>query len=523
MKIVKNIFIKRPMFWQYYFSIVLEFPVIFWGLKNFPETKKEWTLATTYLILSLIFYILSYKDTKEVFLSVKNQLDRYPTTNFLQYFSLSILAFVKYIFLAVFLKVAIPGISNVVIFSLIMYFILSTIIFSASHMPPIVILMYVVIPLAIFSLIGIEKSLLSWTFVSLLLISIIPQFITEDVEKLIPRNLSKVLTGNRNNKNGIYKEKYLKLKYQIFIFVPFLYVALVVAEKIVYSNEFNYLFNYIFDSHDNLQSVDYLSQTNLIITGIKVFIVLFLVIPYFEYSNYIINAISKFLIKIIEKNDNDIEYSGVYIRVKYSKLRRKWIIDNLDYYFCYKRWFYNHKEGCNYLSRKDILTSSKEKKIKPITEKIFRVEGDYYIDYNSSILRQLPNSNKVYGYKLLNRPDHFVMFFPLTIIILILLSGWYVGAYAHKNLRGDYVLANVKNDKINSVDESQKIKFKSDVISSDKEQYKVNNVTMQIQDSNAEVVGVYSRQGILVLKEDSRNESYYILKSSQLYKNTTNK
>ncbi|HFU4482033.1 TPA: hypothetical protein ACGPAM_000123, partial [Streptococcus suis] len=320
MKIVKNIFIKRPMFWQYYFSIVLEFPVIFWGLKNFPETKKEWTLATTYLILSLIFYILSYKDTKEVFLSVKNQLDRYPTTNFLQYFSLSILAFVKYIFLAVFLKVAIPGISNVVIFSLIMYFILSTIIFSASHMPPIVILMYVVIPLAIFSLIGIEKSLLSWTFVSLLLISIIPQFITEDVEKLIPRNLSKVLTGNRNNKNGIYKEKYLKLKYQIFIFVPFLYVALVVAEKIVYSNEFNYLFNYIFDSHDNLQSVDYLSQTNLIITGIKVFIVLFLVIPYFEYSNYIINAISKFLIKIIEKNDNDIEYSGVYIRVKYSKL-----------------------------------------------------------------------------------------------------------------------------------------------------------------------------------------------------------
>lgn len=81
----------------------------------------------------------------------------------------------------------------------------------------------------------------------------------------------------------------------------------------------------------------------------------------------------------------------------------------------------------------------------------------------------------------------------------------------------------MKNDKINSVDESQKIKFKSDVISSDKEQYKVNNVTMQIQDSNAEVVGVYSRQGILVLKEDSRNESYYILKSSQLYKNTTNK
>lgn len=511
------------MFWQYYFSMVLEIPVIIWFFNNYPQKTEDKFIMIFYVIVSLLYYIANYKDTQEVFLSVKNQLDKYSSPYFFKYFILSILAFFKYILLGVFLTLAIPKITNIIIFSLVMYFILSKIIFSSSHMPPIIILMYVVIPLAVFSLVGIEKSLLSWTFVSLLLISIVPQFINEDIVKLLPKNLVNVLRGNRNNKNDIFKEKFLKLKYQIFIFVPFLYVALVISEKIIYSNEFNYLFNYIFERHDDLQSLTYLSQANLIITGIKVLIVLFLVIPYFEYGNYIINAISKFLIKVIEKNDRDVEYGGVYIRVRYKNLSRKWIVDDLDFYFCYRRWFYNHKEGNYYLSRKDILTSNNEKKIKPITDEIFRVEGDYYVNYTSSILKQLPKSNKNYGYKLLNKPDHSVMFFPLTIIMLIFLSGWYVDTYIHKNFIGDYVLANVKNGNITSVDESQRIQFKNDEISLDKRKYKVDNVTMQILDSNAEVVGSYNKQGILGFKADSKNVSYYILKSSQLYKNTTNK
>lgn len=46
---------------------------------------------------------------------------------------------------------------------------------------------------------------------------------------------------------------------------------------------------------------------------------------------------------------------------------------------------------------------------------------------------------------------------------------------------------------------------------------------MQILDSNADVVGEYTKQGVLVFKNDSQNESHYILKSSRLYKNTTKK
>ena len=46
---------------------------------------------------------------------------------------------------------------------------------------------------------------------------------------------------------------------------------------------------------------------------------------------------------------------------------------------------------------------------------------------------------------------------------------------------------------------------------------------MQILDSNSEVVGAYTKQGIIVFKDDNQNVSYYILKSSELFKIITNK
>ncbi|HEL2405889.1 TPA: hypothetical protein ACGPAW_000489 [Streptococcus suis] len=81
----------------------------------------------------------------------------------------------------------------------------------------------------------------------------------------------------------------------------------------------------------------------------------------------------------------------------------------------------------------------------------------------------------------------------------------------------------MENRSIKNVDESKKIQFKDNEILFNKQRYKVNNVTMQILDSNADVVGEYTKQGVIVFKNNSQNESHYILKSSRLYKNTTKK
>ncbi|HEO8634575.1 TPA: hypothetical protein U1347_001281, partial [Streptococcus suis] len=60
----------------------------------------------------------------------------------------------------------------------------------------------------------------------------------------------------------------------------------------------------------------------------------------------------------------------------------------------------------------------------------------------------------------------------------------------------------MENRSIKNVDESKKIQFKDNEILFNKQRYKVNNVTMQILDSNADVVGEYTKQGVLVFKND---------------------
>ncbi|HFN9584694.1 TPA: hypothetical protein ACRR8H_002136, partial [Streptococcus pneumoniae] len=83
-----------------------------------------------------------------------------------------------------------------------------------------------------------------------------------------------------------------------------------------------------------IQNISYFSTTNFMITLIKVFLILYLLIPYFEYSDFIINKIAKFLIMKIEIKSGNVEYNGIYNRVSYTK--KEWIIYNSDFYSGYK-------------------------------------------------------------------------------------------------------------------------------------------------------------------------------------------
>ena len=135
----------------------------------------------------------------------------------------------------------------------------------------------------------------------------------------------------------------------------------------------------------------------------------------------------------------------------------------------------------------------------------------------------MSQKNKSNGYRLLKRPDYFVFLFPFLLVAIFIFGSIVSSNVMTNDFRGEYVFANVKEDRIESVDESKKIQFKNNKILSFKEIYKVNNVTMQILDSNSEVVGAYNKQGIIVFKDDNQNVSFYILKSSELFKIITNK
>ena len=437
MRIVKNLFIKRPMKWQYIISLVLEIPILICFITNIPQVLLHWGVKISYIIISFIYYIINRGDMKYYFISLSDQLNKKYSPTFWKCFLSSLLTSTKYIFMGFFFQailqslfgeIIIPGIGISAYsfpFLVVMCFILSKILFDIARKPPVYLLSYLTIPLFAFSLVGIEKSLLSWTFVSLILISIVPQFISEDIKKILSNNFLENLFGTQQDINSNFEKEFLKLKYKIYIFVPFFYIALIVSEKVIYTNGFNYLFNYIFDRHDDLQNISYFSTTNAIITLIKVFLILYLLIPYFEYSDFIINKIAKFLIIKIERKSGNVEYNGIYNRVSYTK--KEWIIDNSDFYSGYKGLFFNNKERCYYLSKNNILISNEKKKIriKPITEEIFKVEDNYYVSYKSDILKKLSNMKKVDGFRLLNKPDHAVLLFPLTVIIFVLLGAWF--------------------------------------------------------------------------------------------------
>lgn len=516
MRIVKILFIKRPMKWQYIISIFLEIPILICFISNIPQVLLHWGVKISYIIISFIYYIINRGDMKYYFISLSDQLNKKYSPTFWKCFLSSLLTSTKYIFMGFFFKtilqslfgeLIIPGIgisAYSFLFLVVMCFILSKILFDIARKPPVYLLSYLTIPLFTFSLVGIEKSLLSWTFVSLILISIVPQFISEDIKKILSNNFLENLFGTQQDINSNFEKEFLNLKYKIFIFVPFFYIALIVSEKVVYTNGFNYLFNYIFDRHDDIQNISYFSTTNFMITLIKAFLILYLLIPYFEYSDFIINKIAKFLIMKIEIKSGNVEYNGIYNRVSYTK--KEWIIDNSDFYSGYKGLFFNNKERCYYLSKNDILISNEKKKIriKSITEEIFKVEDNYYVSYKSDILKKLSNMKKVDGFRLLNKPDHAVLLFPLTVIIFVLLGAWFFKPHFHNSFRGYY-------SKIDCgiAIQSTGLQIDGDTVFVDGAIYKLNEVTMQILDNEKNVVGTFDKKGI-VIKNKTGKDSYYI-------------
>lgn len=516
MRIVKNLFIKRPMKWQYIISLVLEIPILICFISNIPQVLLHWGVKISYIIISFIYYIINRGDMKYYFISLSDQLNKKYSPTFWKCFLSSLLTSTKYIFMGFFFQtilqslfgeLIIPGIgisAYSFLFLVVMCFILSKILFDIARKPPVYLLSYLTIPLFTFSLVGIEKSLLSWTFVSLILISIVPQFISEDIKKILSNNFLENLFGTQQDINSNFEKEFLNLKYKIFIFVPFFYIALIVSEKVIYTNGFNYLFNYIFDRHDDIQNISYFSTTNFMVTLIKAFLILYLLIPYFEYSDFIINKIAKFLIMKIEIKSGNVEYNGIYNRVSYTK--KEWIIDNSDFYSGYKGLFFNNKERCYYLSKNDILISNEKKKIriKSITEEIFKVEDNYYVSYKSDILKKLSNMKKVDGFRLLNKPDHAVLLFPLTLIIFVLLGAWFFKPHFHNSFRGYY-------SKIDCgiAIQSTGLQIDGDTVFVDGAIYKLNEVTMQILDNEKNVVGTFDKKGI-VIKNKTGKDSYYI-------------
>ena len=202
---------------------------------------------------------------------------------------------------------------------------------------------YIAIPLFTFSLIGIEKSILSWTFASLILSSLLPQLFNEDIKLLQTKKLTTIVNDKADNES---KEKFIRLRYQVLLFIPFLYLALIISERVIYSDQFNFLYNYLFLKHENILTFSYFSVLNIKVTICKLLVVLFILIVFFEFEDNITDKLSKFVLTKVLKKEIKACLYGKYNKVFFSD--KKWQFDESDYYLCISNSFHS--------ANKDIYT-----------------------------------------------------------------------------------------------------------------------------------------------------------------------
>ena len=313
MKKVKEIFINRPMRLQYSLSLILEILIIICFIINIPQVSLPWYIKIGYTVISFTYYITNRGDWNDYFISVSDQLSKEYTLKFWKTSLNLLLTITKYIFMGILFQTMLESIfgefiivvNRFSIYSLTFLvatcLILWKILFILTRIHPVYTLLYIAIPLFTFSLIGIEKSILSWTFASLILLSLLPQFFNEDIELLQTNKFTTIVNDKVDNES---KGKLIRLRYQVLLFIPFLYLALIISERLIYSDQFNFLYNYLFLKHENILTFSYFSVLNIIVTVCKILVVLFILIVFFEFEDNITDKLSKFVLTKVLKKRN---------------------------------------------------------------------------------------------------------------------------------------------------------------------------------------------------------------------------
>lgn len=348
MKRVKKIFINRPMMLQYSLSLILEIPIIICFIINILQGLWQWDITIGYTVISLTYYIINCGDWNYYFISGSDQSSKEYILKFWKSFLNSLLTITKYIFMGILYQTMLENVfgefiladNRISIYSLTflvaMCLILWKILFILTRIPPVYTLLYIAIPLFTFSLIGIEKSILSWTFASLILSSLLPQFFNEDIKLLQTKKFTTIVNDKVDNES---KGKFIRLRYQFLLFIPFLYLALIFSERLIYSDQFNFLYNYLFLKHENILTFSYFSVLNIIVTVCKILVVLFILIVFFEFEDNITDKLSKFVLTKVLKKEIKACLYGKYNKVVFRD--KKWQFDELDYYSCIGNSFHS--------------------------------------------------------------------------------------------------------------------------------------------------------------------------------------
>lgn len=553
-KIVFNKFISNQMKIRLYFSIFLD--IIFWAYvlyvfyefgssfkdKWFIEilNKKSYTaivvlLWVVYPLLSWRYYYFLNKASKKQILPIINSLKSSEQITFGRYLQNSLIIIFKLVIMGGVLKSCCEILLNylgydnellmqsinIAFLFYIIYVGATQIIFFVIELPPILMLVFVATPIIVFYNIGINKGLLGWTFLALIFATILPQFFSVDSLILLPKKLKDYLEKNKDS----IKEENLKTKYGILMSIPLFYLALLISELVVYSDQYNYFFNIFTVGHVDFRNVGFFSTYNFWGSITRIFIVSFLLIPYFlVYKDYLLECIANILYRKKYKLENVYNISGKFFKLSLQKEDKKkvWRLDRTEYYGTHNNIFY-HYGNCKHNQfelKNNYLKSTLDetiKKIKVFDEDLLLINGCYYVKDDSKISKEVIGNEQFTGYKLLQKLDHSVLVLPVMVLLLIAILFITSISYAPISHRGTYVefLVNEQTHKFDKFKDDT-LKFEKEKILYEKKSYNVDNYRMVILDDGKEV-GTFNTSDIIVINYKN-SKHYFVKKGSSNYK-----
>ena len=541
MNLLKNALLYRPMKINLYLTIILNIMV---GIFLFLILKLNNT-NTFLIIIFLMIYILglglflwfNYRDDTQIKLSgIKDQFKNNSSEIFSKkrisnFFYCLIYYIVNIIIIDIFFSKTInyfnPKLIQILSYIKVPFLILALllllfrIIYVITGISPFVVIFTTSLVLFITSFIGINNAILGWTFFMLIFGTLYNQFTNIDVKYL----LSKEERGGIIQNEDEIKEKLNRDKYSVLLYLPFLYLSLLISENITMDKTFLYMVNVYTSSHFESLPKSYFTPYLFCAAILKIVILVMIYALYELHKDILLEYLAKKKLGVSRPNDSLSIDKGRYIKIKLSGnfFKKNWEIDENDYINVKDLVIIQYDFNMEDNGEKPSLTTKywslleKDNPIYRISKDVLKIKSDFFVLENSEKIQAIKDKDKYSGKYLLTKVDYSYILLLSALIVII--SGFYIFVDNDmiKGCRGVYYNQNIENKKIKSDiiyfvdDKIINVKQNGQYYNSSKSlkktytkvnRYKYDNVGLIIKDANGNKVGEIDRSSKTLLLKD---------------------
>lgn len=535
----KNTLIRKPMKINLILTIILDLVALVIVLRIISENLTDKTITSLfvllliYIVIFIIFLFFSLGDWKTQLGEVNEQLKEIPEYNIAKMSVNIIVCFIHYIFTIAIIDTTFffNGLIKMLLIYFIALLLLFRVIYVATKKTPLIVLTVILAIILIFSLTGIEKTVLDWSFLTLILGTIFIEFTNIDVKYLLSKEYREKVIPNPELEEAI-KEKLFRYKFSILLYLPLLYITLLIPDRIRSTDNFIYFVNFFSSSHFEKAPTTLLSIFTIYEVLLKVIIFLAIWILYFELKDIVLDLLAKKLITKSGGTESILVESCRYYRVKIEENKRRWEIDRKNYLSIDKNYIieYQLNQGTNLeLPIVNIKCwPSTVQNIKSISNDILKLGNKYFVREQSDVLTKLNGADKLYGNSLLKKINSEVIWafliFPLLFIVLYFgtetfMINKYRGVYClsehgkcveFKDKKQEFIV--FSGEEVKVIKRTSKF-YNADIVDS----YKYNNVSLLIKNNENVIIGGVDplKKTILIYDTKSGENKEYRLKERE--------